>query len=207
MCPSNVLEEVTQSHLKKEVPSFKVGDTVRVHTRIIEGNKERIQVFMGTVIARKGTGVSETFSVYRNAYGSSMERVFLLHSPRISKVEVVQAGRVRRAKLYYLRGASGKAAKVQQELRMKEIAKEAPVAAPAEEKAPEAAPVEEKPAAEKTVKPAETEEEKKEKLLRTAGKALGAEKKETAPMKVAPKKKDTEKKKEEKDQKEKEEEK
>lgn len=180
MCPSNVVEEITRPYLKKKMPSFKAGDTVRVHTRIIEGNKERIQVFMGTVIARKGSGVSETFSVYRNAYGSSMERVFLLHSPRISKIEVVGSGRVRRAKLYYLRGASGKAAKVQQELRRKEIEKEPSVAAPKEEASVE-----------------EAEAEKKAKLLKTAGKALGAQQKEAGAQKVVtPKKKETEKPKE-----------
>src|SRR4029079_449978 len=89
-----------------------VGDTIRVHTRIIEGEKERIQVFTGTVIARKGTGLSETFSVHRVAYGEGMERVFLLHSPRIAKMEVIKEGHVRRSKLYYLRGTSGKASKV-----------------------------------------------------------------------------------------------
>src|SRR4029079_16427930 len=89
-----------------------VGDTIRVHTRIIEGEKERIQVFTGTVIARKGSGLSETFSVHRVAYGEGMERVFLLHSPRISKIEVIKEGHVRRSKLYYLRGTSGKKSKI-----------------------------------------------------------------------------------------------
>lgn len=112
MSRSAIIEKLEKEQLKKEVPSFHVGDTVRVHIRIIEGEKERIQVFMGTVIARKGTGLSETFSVHRVAYGQGMERVFLLHSPRLAKIEVVKEGRVRRSKLYYLRGTSGKASKV-----------------------------------------------------------------------------------------------
>lgn len=94
---------------------FNIGDTVRVNTRIIEGEKERLQAFSGTVIAKKGSGLSETFTIYRNAYGSSMDRVFLLHSPRIASIEVVRPGKVRRAKLYYLRGLSGKAAKVREQ--------------------------------------------------------------------------------------------
>lgn len=108
-----MIEKIDEKHLKKDIPSFEVGDTVRVHTRIIEGNKERIQIFTGTVIARKGSGLSETFSMHRVAYGEGMERVFLLHSPRIAKIEVAKSGKVRRAKLYYLRGKQGKAAKVQ----------------------------------------------------------------------------------------------
>ncbi len=107
-----MIENIEKAHLKKNVPQFKIGDTVRIHLKIVEGNKERIQIFTGTVIARKGKGLSETFSVYRHAYGSSMERVFLLHSPRIQNIEVTRPGRVRRAKLYYLRGAKGKAARV-----------------------------------------------------------------------------------------------
>jgi large subunit ribosomal protein L19 len=101
--------------MKQKVPSFNVGDTVRVQTRIIEGDKERLQAFMGTVIAKKGQGLSETFTIYRNAYGSSMDRVFLLHSPRIADIEVIRPGKVRRAKLYYLRGRSGKKAKVKEQ--------------------------------------------------------------------------------------------
>jgi large subunit ribosomal protein L19 len=107
-----LIRKLESKQLKKNIVSFKVGDTVRIHTRIIEGEKERIQVFTGTVIARKGTGTSETFSVHRVAYGEGMERVFLLHSPRISKIEVIKEGQVRRSKLYYLRGTSGKASKV-----------------------------------------------------------------------------------------------
>ncbi len=112
MSRTAVIEKLEQKQFKRNIENFAVGDTVRIHIRIIEGQKERVQIFTGTVIARKGTGTSETFSVHRVAYGEGMERVFLLHSPRISKIEVVKEGQVRKSKLYYLRGTSGKAAKV-----------------------------------------------------------------------------------------------
>jgi len=112
MGKTTVIQKLEQKQLKRNIGDFRIGDTVRVHTRIVEGEKERIQVFTGTVIARKGTGASETFSVHRVAYGEGMERVFPIHSPRISKIEVVKEGDVRRSKLYYLRGTSGKASKV-----------------------------------------------------------------------------------------------
>lgn len=112
MSRSAIIEKLQSQQLKKNVPHFCIGDTVRIHLRIIEGDKERLQVFTGTVIARKGAGLSETFSVHRVAYGEGMERVFMLHSPRIAKIEVTKEGHVRRSKLYYLRGKSGKAAKV-----------------------------------------------------------------------------------------------
>jgi large subunit ribosomal protein L19 len=126
-----LIQELEKQQMKKEMPLFSIGDTVDVHVRIIEGGKERIQVFNGIVIARKGKGISETFTVYRNAYGSSMERVFLIHSPRVAKVTVVRRGKVRRAKLYYLRGRTGKAAKVE-DMIMKKVSKE-PVATIAKE--------------------------------------------------------------------------
>lgn len=107
-----IIEKLQKEQLQKNIAAFCVGDTIRVHIRIIEGDKERIQVFTGTVIARKGTGLSETFSVRRIAYGEGMERVFMLHSPRIAKIEVTKEGQVRRAKLYFLRGKFGKAFKV-----------------------------------------------------------------------------------------------
>lgn len=120
-----IIEKLESQQLKKDIASFCVGDTVRVHLRIIEGDKERIQVFTGTVIARKGSGLSETFSVHRVAYGEGMERVFMLHSPRISKIEVVKQGDVRRSKLYYLRGTSGKKSKVKGRLTARrEVAQE-----------------------------------------------------------------------------------
>ena len=115
MSRSPFIQEVEESYLKKDVPVFNIGDTVRVNTRVIEGEKERLQVFSGTVIAKKGTGLSETFTIYRTAYGSSMDRVFLIHSPRIASIEVVRPGKVRRAKLYYIRGLSGKAAKIREQ--------------------------------------------------------------------------------------------
>lgn len=112
MSKNALIAKIESEQLKKDIPNFRIGDTIRVHTRIIEGEKERIQVFTGTVIARKGSGLSETFSLHRVAYGEGMERVFPLHSPRIAKIEIVKEGQVRRAKLYYLRGTSGKASKV-----------------------------------------------------------------------------------------------
>ena len=115
MSRSPVIREIESQSMKQNVSKFQIGDTVRVNTRIIEGDKERIQVFTGTVIAIKGTGISETFTVYRTAYGSSMDRVFLIHSPRIAGIEVVRSGKVRRAKLYYLRGKSGKATKLREQ--------------------------------------------------------------------------------------------
>ncbi|MBS4168776.1 50S ribosomal protein L19 [Parachlamydia sp. AcF125] len=107
-----LISKLEESQLKQDIPLFRVGDTVRVHIRIIEGQKERTQIFTGTVISRKGSGPAETFTVHRIAYGEGMQRVFPLHSPRISKIEVVKEGDVRRAKLYYLIGTSGKASKV-----------------------------------------------------------------------------------------------
>jgi len=111
-----IIHDLEKEQTKTAVPDFNVGDTVRVHTRIIEGGKERVQVFTGTVIARKGSGLTETFSVHRVAYGEGMERVFLLHSPRIAMIEIVRYGDVRRSKLYYLRGTHGKKSKVKTKL-------------------------------------------------------------------------------------------
>lgn len=107
-----IVLKIEQKMLKSNIPHFQVGDTLAVHTRIIEGDKERVQVFQGTVIARKGSGASETISLHRVAYGEGMERIFQLHSPRIANIVVVKQGDVRRSKLYYLRGTSGKKAKV-----------------------------------------------------------------------------------------------
>ncbi len=110
----NALEMISNSSLKAEAPQFNIGDTVKVHVRIQEGDKSRIQLFEGTVIAKKHGGVSETFTVRRVAHGCGIERVFPLHSPVVEKVEVVRCGKVRRAKLYYLRDRVGKAAKVKE---------------------------------------------------------------------------------------------
>ncbi len=107
------IEELEAKQLKTDLPEFRIGDTLNVHTRIVEGEKERIQVFTGTVIARRGSGISETIALYRVAYGAGIERVFPIHSPRVAKIEVARSGKVRKAKLHYLRGVSGKKAKVQ----------------------------------------------------------------------------------------------
>src|SRR6266498_279327 len=109
---SNLIDAVEASQLKTNIPDFKVGDTVRVHAKIIEGDKERIQVFEGAVISRANGGNRVTFTVRKISYGVGVERIFPLHSPRIDKIEVVSRGRVRRAKLYYLRDRSGKAARL-----------------------------------------------------------------------------------------------
>jgi large subunit ribosomal protein L19 len=111
-----VIQEIEAVQLKANVPNFNVGDTICVHQRIIEGDKERIQQFTGTVIARRRGGLSETFALYRFSYGAGIERIFLLHSPKIAKIEVVRTGKVRKSKLYYLRGTSGKASKVQEHI-------------------------------------------------------------------------------------------
>jgi len=112
MSKNSLVKEFESAQIKQDIPPFNIGDTVSVHTRIKEGDKERVQVFTGTVIARKGGSLGETFSLHRIAYGEGMEKVFLLHSPRIEKIEVTRLGKVRRSKLYYLRGQYGKAAKV-----------------------------------------------------------------------------------------------
>ena len=111
-----MMQEIEGEFLKKDLPAFRVGDTVNIHTRIVEGEKERIQMFTGIVIARRGSGLSETVALYRVSYGAGMERVFLVHSPRVAKIEVVKSGKVRKSKLYHLRGASGKAAKVKEQI-------------------------------------------------------------------------------------------
>ena len=108
----NVWKTITEGCLRPEMPVLNIGDTVRVHVRIKEGERERIQVFEGTIIAKRHGGISETFTVRRISYGCGVERVFPVHSPNVEKVEIVRRGRVRRAKLYYLRDRVGKAAKV-----------------------------------------------------------------------------------------------
>jgi large subunit ribosomal protein L19 len=109
------IETIESEYLKQDVTRFNIGDTICVNTRIIEGdNKERVQAFTGLVVAKTGTGLSETFTLYRTAYGSSMDRVFLLHSPRIASIKVIRSGKVRRAKLYYLQGKTGKATKLEE---------------------------------------------------------------------------------------------
>ena len=113
----DALKVIAQDSVKAELPQFDVGDTVRIDVNIREGERERIQVFEGTVIARKGSGISETFTVRRVSYGVGVERVFPIHSPNVKAISVVRKGRVRRAKLYFLRDRVGKAAKVKGQLK------------------------------------------------------------------------------------------
>ena len=110
----NVVDKIRYSGPKEDVADFAVGDGVKVYVKIVEGTTERIQLFAGTVIARRGTGIEETFTVRRVVSGQGVERVFPLHSPRIDRIEVVRKGKVRRAKLYYLRNKIGKAARVKE---------------------------------------------------------------------------------------------
>ncbi len=110
----NIIEQIEKENLKAEVPSFNVGDTVRVSVKVIEGTRERIQVFEGIVIAKKNGGIRESFTVRRISFGIGVERTFPIHSPKITKVDVVKRGSVRRAKLYYLRERTGKSAKVKE---------------------------------------------------------------------------------------------
>ncbi|MBQ7002411.1 MAG: 50S ribosomal protein L19 [Oscillospiraceae bacterium] len=110
----DALKMISEASMKKEAPEVAIGDTVKVHVRIQEGDKSRIQIFEGTVIAKKHGGISETFTVRRVAHGCGIERVFPVHSPAVDKVEVIRHGKVRRAKLYYLRDRVGKAAKVKE---------------------------------------------------------------------------------------------
>ena len=103
----------TEGQLRTDIPSFRPGDTVRVHAKVVEGNRERIQIFEGVVIARKGAGISENYTVRKISNGVGVERIFPIHTPRVEKIEVVRYGKVRRAKLYYLRALQGKAARYQ----------------------------------------------------------------------------------------------
>lgn len=114
MSNHKLIEAVTQSQLRTDLPSFRPGDTLRVHVRIIEGTRERIQVFEGVVIKRRGGGISETFTVRKISSGVGVERTFPLHTPKIEKIEVKRRGKVRRAKLYYLRSLRGKAARIKE---------------------------------------------------------------------------------------------
>ncbi len=109
---NEIIRSIESAQLRTDIPTFHVGDTVRVFVKVVEGTRERLQAFEGTVIARRNGSVRETFTVRRMSYGIGVERTFPLHSPRLDHMEVVRKGRVRRAKLYYLRNLSGKAAKV-----------------------------------------------------------------------------------------------
>ena len=110
----NIIQALEQEQLRKDIPAFAPGDTVRVHVKVVEGTRERIQMFEGVVIARQGTGVRETFTVRRISYGVGVERTFPVHSPRLEKIDLMRRGIVRRAKLYYLRNLTGKAARIRE---------------------------------------------------------------------------------------------
>ena len=112
----NLIEAFTNEQMKEELPVIRIGDTIRVHNKIKEGNRERIQMFEGTVIAKHGGGISETFTVRRVSYGVGVEKTFPIHSPNVEKVDILRVGKVRRAKLYYLRDRVGKASKVKEQM-------------------------------------------------------------------------------------------
>ena len=135
---SNVIEQLERAQLRRDIPQFKAGDTVRVHFQVIEGQRRRLQVFEGIVIKRQGEGVRETFTVRKQSFGVGVERTFPLHSPKIDKLEVAAIGDVRRAKLYYLRGRVGKRARVREKRPAPGAAKAAQVTLQATEDAPTA---------------------------------------------------------------------
>ncbi|MCQ2400113.1 MAG: 50S ribosomal protein L19 [Clostridia bacterium] len=110
----DIIDAINQENLKAEVPSFNVGDTVRVSVKVVEGNRERIQAYEGVCISKNGGGISETFTVRRLSFGVGVERTFPIHSPKVADVKVIRRGKVNRAKLYYLRGRTGKAAKIKE---------------------------------------------------------------------------------------------
>ncbi len=155
----NVLDAVDAATLRKDIPNFRPGDELKVHVRVIEGNKSRIQVFQGLVITRQGSGARETFTIRKLSYGVGVERIFPVHAPVIEKIELVRKGEVRRAKLYYLRELRGKAAKIRERRGAEEleaiyaapvVAESVAEAAPVVEQEAVAAPVEETPVAETT---------------------------------------------------------
>ncbi len=110
----NIVQEITREQLRQDIPAFRPGDTLKVYVKVREGSRERIQLFEGVVIKRRGGGISETFTVRKISYGVGVERTFPLHSPRIDRIEVASRGKVRRAKLYYLRNLRGKAARIEE---------------------------------------------------------------------------------------------
>lgn len=112
-----LIEEITKEQLRDDLPDFRPGDSVRVHARIVEGSRERIQIFEGVVLSRRGAGISEMYTVRKISNGVGVERTFPVHSPRVAKIEVTRQGRVRRAKLYYLRDRRGKAARIAEKIR------------------------------------------------------------------------------------------
>lgn len=110
----DILKKIEQDQLKTDVPDFRPGDTVRVQVKVVEGNRERLQAFEGVVLKRVGGGLTETFTVRRTAYGVTVERIFPVHSPRVAEIKLIRQGRVRRAKLYYMRSRFGKAARIRE---------------------------------------------------------------------------------------------
>jgi large subunit ribosomal protein L19 len=110
----NLLQEIAREQLRKDIPAFRPGDTLKVYVKVIEGTRERIQLFEGVCIKRRGGGISETFTVRKISYGVGVERTFPVHTPKIEKIDVARRGKVRRAKLYYLRGLRGKAARIEE---------------------------------------------------------------------------------------------
>lgn len=111
---NQLVRDITKEQLRQDIPNFRPGDTLKVYVKVIEGTRERIQLFEGVVIKRRGGGISETFTVRKISYGVGVERTFPLHSPKLDKIEVARRGKVRRAKLYYLRGLRGKAARIEE---------------------------------------------------------------------------------------------
>lgn len=122
MTSSLLIEEIEKEQLKTDIPAMRIGDTLNVHLRITEGDKERLQVFTGTMIARRGSGLSQTISLYKFSYGTGVERVFNVNSPKIAKIEIVRSGKARKSKLYFLRGTSGKASKLKEEIGIRKSA-------------------------------------------------------------------------------------
>ncbi|MDQ0427793.1 MULTISPECIES: 50S ribosomal protein L19 [Caryophanaceae] len=110
----NIITEITKEQLRTDLPTFRPGDTVRVHVKVVEGTRERIQVYEGVVISRRGGGISESFTVRKISYGVGVERTFPVHTPKIAQLEITRRGKVRRAKLYYLRDLRGKAARIKE---------------------------------------------------------------------------------------------
>jgi len=143
----NIIEKLNATQLKKDIPALRVGDVVNVNVKIVEGDKERAQLFSGTIIAIKGAGMNKSITVRRISFGEGVERVFQIHSPRIEKIEVTKSGEVRRAKLYYIREKVGKASRIKEKKKVVIVGEETVQAAPAAEAKP-AAPAPAAPAAE-----------------------------------------------------------
>ena len=160
----NVLDAVDSVTLRKDLPTFRPGDELKVHVRVIEGNKSRIQVFQGLVIARQGSGARETFTIRKISYGVGVERIFPVHAPVIEKIELVRKGEVRRAKLYYLRELRGKAAKIRERRGAEDLEAVYSAPAPVEESAVVETPVLETPVVET---PAAVEEQVSEAAVTT----------------------------------------